>query len=137
MLIRGEIPKKEPIIRVGIILPQDNIKETSITLSDAESYEMETDKNHFPSCKNHKEISIIVKKNKMVYQESTRTQQQFSPQEMSNAYMLAKALNKPDPFDTKLGVRMKQVTSVDAFLNDLVFQKQCHAIPVPVFLATI
>ena len=65
MLIQGEIPKKEPIIRVGIILPQDNIKETSITLSDAESYEMETDKNHFPSCKNHKEISIIVKNNKI------------------------------------------------------------------------
>ena len=56
MLIPGTIPKKEPMIRVGIIIPQDNIKETSIKLSDVESYEMETDNNHFPSCKNHKEI---------------------------------------------------------------------------------
>ena len=53
MLIPGTIPKKEPMIRVGIILPQDNIKETSIKLSDVESYEMETDNDHFPSSKNH------------------------------------------------------------------------------------
>ena len=56
--------------------------------------------------------------NKMVYQESTRSQQQFTSAEMSNAFMLAKALNKSDPFDTKLGARMKQVTSVDAFLSN-------------------
>ena len=65
MLIPGTIPKKEPMIRVGIILPQDNIKETSIKLSDVESYEMETDNDHFPSCKNHKEIFIILKNNKI------------------------------------------------------------------------
>ena len=65
MLIPGEIPKKEPTIRVGIILPQDNIKETAIIFSDEESYEMETDKIHFPSCKNQKEISIIIKNNKI------------------------------------------------------------------------
>ena len=65
MLIPGEIPKKEPTIRVGIILPQDNIKETAIIFSDEESYEMETDKINFPSCKNQKEISIIIKNNKI------------------------------------------------------------------------
>ena len=52
MLIPGEIPKKEPTIRVGIVIPQDKIKETHILLSDTESYEMETDKKHYPSCKN-------------------------------------------------------------------------------------
>jgi len=56
--------------------------------------------------------------NKMVYQESTRTQQQFTPGEMSNAFLLSKALNKSDPFDTKLGARMKAVTSVDQFLSN-------------------
>jgi lipoprotein-anchoring transpeptidase ErfK/SrfK len=53
----------------------------------------------------YKEQIAAYTQNKMVYQESTRTQQQFSPQEMSNAFMLAKALNKSDPFDTKLGAQ--------------------------------
>ena len=66
----------------------------------------------------YKEQIAAYTQNKMVYQESTRTQQQFSPQEMSNAFMLSKALNKSDPFDTKLGARMKAVTSVDAFLSN-------------------
>ena len=66
----------------------------------------------------YREQMAAYTQNKMVYQESTRTQQQFSSSEMSNAYMLSKALNRADPFDTKLGARIKQVTSVDAFLSN-------------------
>ena len=66
----------------------------------------------------YKEQIASYTQNKMVYQESNRTQQQFTPQEMTNAFLLSKALNKADPFDTKLGTRMKQVTSVDQFLSN-------------------
>ena len=48
MLVPGKIPKKEPLIRVGIILPEDQIDQITITLSDIESYEMETDMMHYP-----------------------------------------------------------------------------------------
>ena len=65
MLIPGEIPKKEPTIRVGIVIPKDEIKETHVLLSDTESYEMETDKKHYPSCKNQRKISILLKDNKL------------------------------------------------------------------------
>ena len=65
MLVPGKIPKKEPLIRVGIILPEDQIDQITITLSDIESYEMETDMMHYPSCKNHNKISIIVKDNEL------------------------------------------------------------------------
>ena len=66
----------------------------------------------------YKEQIASYTQNKMVYQESNRAQQQFTPEEMTNAFLLSKALNKADPFDTKLGNRMKQVTSVDAFLSN-------------------
>jgi HK97 family phage major capsid protein len=66
----------------------------------------------------YKEQIASYTQNKMVYQESNRTQQQFTPEEMTNAFLLSKALNKTDPFDTKLGARMKQVTSVDQFLSN-------------------
>jgi len=65
MLIPGKIPNKEPLIRVGIILPEDQIDQTTVTLSDTESYEMETDMMHYPSCKNQKKITIIVKDNEL------------------------------------------------------------------------
>tara|TARA_B110000014_G_C20095944_1_gene574451 strand:+ start:256 stop:1503 length:1248 start_codon:yes stop_codon:yes gene_type:complete len=65
MLIPGKIPKNEPLIRVGIILPEDQIHQTTVTLSDTESYEMETDMMHYPSCKNQKKITIIVKDNEL------------------------------------------------------------------------
>ena len=42
----------------------------------------------------YREQMAAYTQNKMVYQESTRGQKQFTPQEMSNAFMLAKALNK-------------------------------------------
>ena len=37
---------------------------------------------------------------------------------MANAVLVAKLLNKRDPFDTKFGARMKAVTTVDQFLSN-------------------
>lgn len=56
---------------------------------------------------------------KMVYQENTRRNTQFSQKDLSNAYFVAKALRR-NPTDTKMGMRMKDVVagnSVDAFEN--------------------
>ena len=55
---------------------------------------------------------------KMVYQENQRTTSQFSEKDMANAYLLAKCMNKADLFDTKMGARMKAITSVDQFLSN-------------------
>ncbi len=54
---------------------------------------------------------------KMHYQESARTQAQFTDIEKANAVFLAKALNKWNVFDTKLGDRMKAVLT-DSNLNE-------------------
>jgi len=54
---------------------------------------------------------------KMVYTEQTRKDAQFSRRDVANAYMLAKALRK-DVLDTKLGQRMKAVTTVNQFVSD-------------------
>ena len=43
MLVPGKIPKKEPLIRVGIILPEDQIDQITITLSNIESYMLKDD----------------------------------------------------------------------------------------------
>ena len=55
---------------------------------------------------------------KMVYQENQRTTSQFSEKDMANAYLLAKCMNKADLFDTKMGARMKAITTVDQFLSN-------------------
>ena len=60
---------------------------------------------------------MLYKDRKMHYQEQSRNQAQFSEKEMANAVMLAKMMNKRDVFDTKLGAKMKAVTSVDQFLS--------------------
>lgn len=54
---------------------------------------------------------------KNIYQ-ANNTKSKFTEKQMANAYLLAKALNKRDPFDTKLGQQIKAVTSVDAFLSN-------------------
>lgn len=54
---------------------------------------------------------------KMVFQEQSRAAQ-FTQREIANAYILSKALRKESPFDTKIGSRMKAVTSVDQFLSN-------------------
>ena len=55
---------------------------------------------------------------KMHYQEQSRNQAQFTEKEQANAVMLAKMMNKRDVFDTKLGAKMKAVTTVDQFLSN-------------------
>ena len=54
---------------------------------------------------------------KMHYQESNRSSAQFSDSEKSNAVFLARALNKYNVFDTRLGDRMKAVLT-DSNLNE-------------------
>ena len=55
---------------------------------------------------------------KMHYQEQSRNQAQFTEKEQANAVMLAKMMNKRDVFDTKLGAKMKAITTVDQFLSN-------------------
>lgn len=50
---------KEPLIKVGIILPNDNMSQIDIVLSDSDSFEIETLEKIFPSCKNKNDLSII------------------------------------------------------------------------------
>lgn len=60
-------------------------------------------------------------KSKMEFHEANRAKEQFSPSEMADAYFLAKAMGMPDDerlFSTKLGQRMKAVTTVDQFLSN-------------------
>ena len=54
------IPSKEPIIRVGIILPGDNIKNIELNLSESDSFEIETNEKIYPSCKNNSNIIISI-----------------------------------------------------------------------------
>ena len=63
------------------------------------------------------EIKAITE-SKMVYQENSRNNSRFSEKEMANAFLLAKAMNRRDMFDTKLGQKIKAVTSVDQFLSN-------------------
>ena len=68
----------------------------------------------------HREELAALTKSKMEYHDASR-KEQFTPKEMADAYFLAKALGKPDDervFETKLGQRMKAVTTVDAFLSN-------------------
>tara|TARA_Y100000034_G_C6908219_1_gene422149 strand:+ start:2606 stop:5503 length:2898 start_codon:yes stop_codon:yes gene_type:complete len=58
---------------------------------------------------------------KMQHEQSQRTVQQFTKEEMADAYLMAKAFGKKDDdsiFDTKIGAKMKAVTTVDAFLTN-------------------
>lgn len=68
--------------------------------------------------KKYEEQIAALSNSKMVYTENSRSTQRFSEKEMANAYLLAKALNRRDPFDTKLGAKMKNVTTVDQFLSN-------------------
>ena len=53
------IPTKEPNIKVGIILPIDNMSKIDIVLSDSDSFEIETEEKLYPSCKNFNNLSIV------------------------------------------------------------------------------
>ena len=68
--------------------------------------------------KKYQEEVAALQRSKMHYAENSRTNTQFSEKEMANAVLVAKLLNKRDPFDTKMGAKMKAVTSVDQFLSN-------------------
>ena len=67
--------------------------------------------------KAYREQINSVQTSKMHYQESNRSTAQFSDTEKSNAVFLARALNKYNVFDTRLGDRMKAVLT-DNNLNE-------------------
>ena len=60
---------KEPSIKVGIILPQDNMSQVDIVLSDCDSFEVETLEKIFPSCKNKSDLSITKNDNTLILKE--------------------------------------------------------------------
>ena len=65
----------------------------------------------------YKDEIKAISESKHVYQ-AERSTSRYSEKEMANAFLLAKALNRRDPFDTKLGNQIKAVTSVDQFLSN-------------------
>ena len=69
MLIPNEIPRKEPLVRIGIILPTDSIKKIRCSFSDSQCYEVETSTKILPSCKNKKELNIEVSDNHIIIPE--------------------------------------------------------------------
>lgn len=67
--------------------------------------------------KAYREQVSSMQTSKMHYQEGSRSSAQFSENEKSNAVFLARALNKYNVFDTRLGDRMKAVLT-DNNLNE-------------------
>lgn len=66
----------------------------------------------------YQEEIAALQRSKMHYQEQSRNEAQYSEKDMANAVLVAKLLNKRDIFDTKVGAKMKAVTSVDQFLSN-------------------
>lgn len=66
----------------------------------------------------YQEEIAALQRSKMHYQEQSRNEAQYSEKDMANAVLVAKLLNKRDVFDTKVGAKMKAVTSVDQFLSN-------------------
>ena len=62
----GLIPNKEPLIRVGLILPEDEIHSVSITFSDSQCFEIETGNQLHPSCKNNDQFNLSLVDGKLV-----------------------------------------------------------------------
>jgi len=65
MLKPGKIPKIEPLIRVGLILPQDEIESIQVSFSDPQCFELETEKKLYPSCNNQDELTIQFRKGQL------------------------------------------------------------------------
>ena len=70
--------------------------------------------------KKYQDEIAALQRSKMAYQEQSRSTAaaQYSEKDMANAVLVAKLLNKRDVFDTKMGQRMKAVTTVDQFLSN-------------------
>ena len=69
LLTPNEIPRKEPKVRIGIILPTDSIKTLRCSFSDPQCYEIETSTKILPSCKNEKEFNIQISDRNIVIPE--------------------------------------------------------------------
>ncbi len=69
MLIPGSIPNKEPLIRVGLILPEDKLTSIVVSFSDSQFYEIETGNQLHPSCKNSDQLTINCDNGKLVIPE--------------------------------------------------------------------
>jgi HK97 family phage prohead protease/HK97 family phage major capsid protein len=74
---------------------------------------------------------------KMHYQETNRNSAQFTDVEKANAVFLARALNKRDMFDTRLGARMKAVITDnnlnEAFSTNVYNEMQQQLVVAPMF----
>jgi len=67
----------------------------------------------------YREEIAALQNSKMVWQESQRNSDRWSAADQAKAVMLAHALGKSNPMDTKFGARMKaDVTTVDQFLSN-------------------
>ena len=103
------------------ILSEADAKEQKLDRGEADYTPAETDKvaELTSQLKKYEDQIAAMNRNKMVYQETSHTsKEQFSEKDMANACMLAYALDKRDPFDTKMGQKIKAITSVDAFLSN-------------------
>jgi SpoIID/LytB domain protein len=69
MLTPGSIPNKEPLIRVGLILPEDKLTSIAVSFSDSQFYEIETGNRLHPSCKNSDQLTINCDNGKLVIPE--------------------------------------------------------------------
>jgi HK97 family phage prohead protease/HK97 family phage major capsid protein len=85
----------------------------------------------------YREQVSSMQNSKMHYQESNRTSAQFSDSEKSNAVFLARALNKYNVFDTRLGDRMKAVLTDnnlnEAFSTNVYNEMQQQLVVAPMF----
>jgi len=96
------------------IMEESDAKETK-NYAPRESDELEELKSQISKYKD--EVTALTQ-TKMVYQENQRNSSQYTEKEMANAYLLAHCMNKRDPFDTRMGAKMKAITTVDQFLSN-------------------
>jgi HK97 family phage prohead protease/HK97 family phage major capsid protein len=90
-------------------------EDRSGSASEATMKELESLRNQITEYKH--EVKALTS-SKMHYQEQERNASRFSEKELANAYLLSKALNRKDVFDTKVGNQIKAVTSVSTFLTN-------------------
>ena len=69
MLTPELIPNKEPMIRVGLILPEDSIKTIHISFSDFQCFEIVSEDRHLPSFKSTASLNVNIVDGKLVIPE--------------------------------------------------------------------
>ncbi len=66
MLIPGQIPNTEPMIRVGIVLPEDKLQSIQISFSDPQCFEIDTGDRLHPACKNNDQSTVNIEDGKII-----------------------------------------------------------------------